>query len=43
VAAKRLQQIYNKIYLNAVVKAWHAEAHNSLKTKAYFEVCIMVL
>nr|XP_009941899.1 PREDICTED: LOW QUALITY PROTEIN: F-box/LRR-repeat protein 13 [Opisthocomus hoazin] len=36
-AAKRLQQIYNKIYLNAVVKAWHAEAHNSLKTKAYFE------
>ncbi|KAM6287700.1 F-box and leucine-rich repeat protein 13 [Spheniscus humboldti] len=36
-AAKRLQQIFNKIYLNAVVKAWHAEAHSSLKTKAYFE------
>ncbi|KAM6146287.1 LOW QUALITY PROTEIN: F-box and leucine-rich repeat protein 13 [Phoenicopterus ruber ruber] len=36
-ATKRLQQIFNKIYLNAVVKAWHAEAHSSLKTKAYFE------
>ncbi|KAM9634230.1 F-box and leucine-rich repeat protein 13 isoform 2-T2 [Morphnus guianensis] len=36
-AVKRLQQIFNKIYLNAVVKAWHAEAHSSLKTKAYFE------
>ncbi|KAK2535576.1 hypothetical protein Q9966_006798 [Columba livia] len=36
-ATKRLQQILNKIYLNAVVKAWHAEAHSSLKTKAYFE------
>ncbi|OPJ77782.1 hypothetical protein AV530_000087 [Patagioenas fasciata monilis] len=36
-ATKRLQQICNKIYLNAVVKAWHAEAHGSLKTKAYFE------
>ncbi|XP_032852197.2 dynein regulatory complex subunit 6 isoform X3 [Tyto alba] len=36
-AVKRLQQVINKIYLNAVVKAWHAEAHSSLKTKAYFE------
>ncbi|KAM6097267.1 LOW QUALITY PROTEIN: F-box and leucine-rich repeat protein 13 [Chlamydotis macqueenii] len=36
VAAKRLQQIFNKM-LNAVMKAWQAEAHSSLKTKAYFE------
>ncbi|KAM6089687.1 F-box and leucine-rich repeat protein 13 isoform 3-T3 [Theristicus caerulescens] len=36
-AAKRLQQIFTTIYLNAVMKAWHAEAHSSLKTKAYFE------
>ncbi|XP_074726008.1 F-box and leucine-rich repeat protein 13 [Strix uralensis] len=36
-AAKRLQQVFNKIYLNAVVKAWHAEAYSSSKTKAYFE------
>ncbi|KAM6320934.1 F-box and leucine-rich repeat protein 13 [Aegotheles albertisi] len=33
----RLQQIFNKIYLNAVLKTWHEEAQNSLKTKAYFE------
>ncbi|KAM6420989.1 LOW QUALITY PROTEIN: F-box and leucine-rich repeat protein 13 [Pluvialis apricaria] len=36
-AVKRLQQIFNKIHLNAVVKAWHADVHSSLKTKAYFE------
>ncbi|KAM6293071.1 LOW QUALITY PROTEIN: F-box and leucine-rich repeat protein 13 [Porphyrio hochstetteri] len=27
---------FNKVYLNAVMKAWLAEAHSSLKTKAYF-------
>ncbi|XP_057273830.1 dynein regulatory complex subunit 6 [Pezoporus wallicus] len=36
-AVTRLQQIFNKLYLNAVVKAWHAEAHSSSETKAYFE------
>ncbi|NXK50702.1 DRC6 protein, partial [Chauna torquata] len=36
-AASRLQEIFNKINLNAVLKAWQAEAHSSLKTKAYFE------
>nr|XP_025953419.1 dynein regulatory complex subunit 6 [Dromaius novaehollandiae] len=36
-ATRRLQQIFNKISLNAVLKAWHAEACSSLKTKAYFE------
>ncbi|NXA50721.1 DRC6 protein, partial [Nothocercus julius] len=39
-AARRLQQIFNKITLNAVLKAWHAEACSSLKTKAYFESLI---
>ncbi|NXI65787.1 DRC6 protein, partial [Anseranas semipalmata] len=36
-AASRLQEIFNKINLNAVLKAWHTEAHSSMKTKAYFE------
>ncbi|XP_062437641.1 F-box and leucine-rich repeat protein 13 isoform X3 [Rhea pennata] len=36
-ATKRLQQIFNKIFLNAVIKAWHTEACSSSKTKAYFE------
>ncbi|NXP75009.1 DRC6 protein, partial [Ramphastos sulfuratus] len=36
-AMKRVQQIFNQGYLNAVLKAWHAEAHRSLETKAYFE------
>ncbi|NXJ96602.1 DRC6 protein, partial [Corythaixoides concolor] len=36
-AGKRLQQIFKKIYLNAVVKAWRAETLSSLETKAYFE------
>ncbi|NXD12692.1 DRC6 protein, partial [Nothocercus nigrocapillus] len=39
-ATRRLQQIFNKITLNAVLKAWHAEACSSLKTKAYFESLI---
>ncbi|XP_063998627.1 LOW QUALITY PROTEIN: F-box and leucine-rich repeat protein 13 [Pogoniulus pusillus] len=34
---KRVQHIFNQGYLNAVMKAWHAEAHRSLETKAYFE------
>ncbi|NWX99839.1 DRC6 protein, partial [Nothoprocta ornata] len=39
-ATRRLQQIFNKITLKAVLKAWHAEACSSLKTKAYFESLI---
>ncbi|XP_040518054.1 dynein regulatory complex subunit 6 isoform X1 [Gallus gallus] len=35
-AASRLQDIFNKINLSAVLKAWHAEAHSSSKTNAYF-------
>ncbi|XP_051469925.1 dynein regulatory complex subunit 6 isoform X1 [Apus apus] len=34
---KRLQQIFNKIYLKAVIKAWHEEARSSMKMKTYFE------
>ncbi|NXJ03224.1 DRC6 protein, partial [Odontophorus gujanensis] len=36
-AASRLQEIFNKINLRAVLKAWHVEAHSSSKTNAYFE------
>ncbi|XP_071590100.1 F-box and leucine-rich repeat protein 13 isoform X2 [Heliangelus exortis] len=36
-AATRLQQTFNKIYLKAVIKAWLAEVHSSLKMKSYFE------
>ncbi|XP_072198828.1 F-box and leucine-rich repeat protein 13 isoform X1 [Excalfactoria chinensis] len=35
-AASRLQDIFNKINLSAVLKVWHAEAHSSSKTNAYF-------
>ncbi|NXC42011.1 DRC6 protein, partial [Penelope pileata] len=36
-ASSKLQETFNKINLSAVLKAWNAEAHSSLKTKAYFE------
>ncbi|XP_067420619.1 F-box and leucine-rich repeat protein 13 [Emydura macquarii macquarii] len=36
-AAMRIQQVFNDNLNKTILKAWHAEARSSAKTKAYFE------
>ncbi|XP_074920675.1 F-box and leucine-rich repeat protein 13 isoform X2 [Chelonoidis abingdonii] len=36
-AAMRIQKVFNDSFHKIILKAWHAEAQSSAKTKAYFE------